>query len=188
MATKKIVKKIKQTWMPMHAPEFLNKAYLGETLTKGESSVTGKSLTLNMSTFTNDMKKQNAEISFVVKSVVDGKALTSMKGYKLTNSYVKRLARKGRSKIEDSFVAKNQTGQNMRIKPVIITTTKTTNSLNSKIRLEARELIKTYVSKNKDEEIFKDVMNQKIQKELKQSLSKIYPLRNVEIRQVSIVK
>ncbi len=188
MATKKAMKKAKQSWIPMHAPEFLNKAYLGDTLAKGEESLPGKTLTLNMSTFTNDMKKQNAEVSFVIKSVVDKKALTDMTGMKLTNSFVKRLARKGRSKVEDSFTVKSQNGKNLRVKPVIITTNKTTNSLNSRIRLEAKSLITEYVSKHKDEDIFSDIMNQKIQKELKQSLSKIYPLRNVEIRQIKIVK
>ena len=187
MAVTSNIKRKKKSWVPMHAPKMLNDALLGETLVSDKKDVIGKVLTLNYSIFTKDMKKQNLDVLFKVISIVDDKAQTRIHGLSLTNSYVKRLVRRGKSKIEDSFTVKTNDGLNIRIKPLVITNNTVNSSLATKIRLLVKERLEKFVSSNGLDDLFETLLKQKIQKELKDELSKLYPLRYVDIRVAKVL-
>ncbi len=182
MAIAKTVKKKKKIWVPVHAPKNFNEALLGETTTDDHKSLIGKTLTLNLSIFTNDMRKQNTETSFKIISVVDDKAQTEFIGLSLTNSHVKRLVRRGKSKIEDSFVVKTKDGKDIRVKPIVITNNVVNKSVSMAIRKQVKEKITELVKKKSGAEFLDLVINQGLQKDLKKELGKIYPLRYADIR------
>ncbi|MFT4282964.1 MAG: hypothetical protein ACMXX6_00910 [Candidatus Woesearchaeota archaeon] len=189
MAVKtQVAKKRKKSWVKIVAPQFLGNAFLGESLVQDKEDLVGKYLSLNLSTFTNDMKKQSIIVKFRAISVVDNQAQTNVVGLELTNSYMKRLVRRGKSKVSDSFVANTRDNKKLRIKPLIITNSKTNNSLQSKIRVEAKALILESVKKLSADEFFENIINTKIQRDLKDKLSKIYPLRYVDMYKCSIEK
>lgn len=187
MAITSNVKRKKKVWVPMQAPEFLNKAFLGESLVSDREAMIGKSLTLNLSIFTKDMKKQNIDVSFRVKSIVDGKGLTEIVGLALTNSYIKRLVRRGKSKVEDSFTAKTKDGFTVRIKPVVVTNNLVNAGVATKIRALAKEELTNLANNEHVDSFFEILLAQKVQKELKDKLSKVYPLRYVDVRVAQIV-
>ena len=187
MAVKTKGKQKKKVWVSVYAPEILNKAFLGETIVSEPQSLIGRKMTLNMSTVTGDMRKQNMEVKFLVTGVVDHKASTEVVGTSLTNSYLKRLVRKGKSKIADSFVIKTKNGSDIRVKPAIVTNKITSSSLNTRLRLEAKSLLEELAKTKSDSELFNLQISQKIQKELKDKLSKIYPLRYVDISKMLVV-
>lgn len=180
-------KKRKKIWYQIQSTKTLNNVLLGETYVYNKDQIKGKSLKLNLSTVSNDMRKQNMDVSFEVISFVDNKAIASVTGVSLTQSFLKRLVRRGRDKIEDSFLAKTKDKKTIRVKPVIITMNRSAMTIKSKIRLQARELIRNLIKTKQHEEFFGNVIHQKIQKELKETLSKIYPVKQLELRQILIV-
>lgn len=187
MAVNTSTKRKKKVWVPIYAPKMLNDAYLGESLVSDKDAMVGKSLTLNLSIFTRDMKKQSTDVSFRVKSVVDNKGLTDVTGLSLTNSYVKRLVRRGKSKVEDSFLAVTKDGFTLRIKPIVITNNLVNSEIKSKIRSIAKEELTNLAAGNNVEDVYEVLLAQKIQKELKDKMSKLYPLRYVDVRQIFTV-
>jgi small subunit ribosomal protein S3Ae len=187
MAVTSNVKRKKKVWVPMYAPEFLNKAFLGESLVSDREAMVGKSLTLNLSIFTRDMKKQSTDVTFRVKSIVEGKGLTEIVGVALTNSYVKRLVRRGKSKVEDSFTTTTKDGFTVRIKPVVITNNLVNAGVATRIRALAKEELTNLANNEHVDSFFEILLAQKVQKELKDKLSKIYPLRYVDVRVAQIV-
>lgn len=188
MAIKSTIKKKKKVWIPMYAPKFLNESFLGESLVSDKQAMIGKSLTLNLSIFTRDMKKQSTDVSFKVKSIVDNKGITEVTGLSLTNGYVKRLVRRGKSKVEDSFTVKSKDGRTIRLKPIVITNNVVNQSVASKIRALTKEKLTELVEKHSAEEFFELLLQQKSQKDLKDILSKLYPLRYVDVRVAYIVQ
>lgn len=189
MATSKTsIKKRKKSWYGIYAPECLKKQQLGESIVYTSNDLIGKSLKLNLSMFTNDMRKQNVDVKFSVKTVVDSKAITAITGIELTAAYTKRLVRRGRNKVDDSFLLVSKDKQLIRIKPFIITNARTERSVTSRLRLELRKLLSKNVASTSAEDFFMNLINQKIQKELRDTLSKIYPLKFVDVRQAYIAK
>ncbi len=187
MAVTTNIKRKKKSWVAMYAPNYLNKAFLGETLTADRQAVVGKTLTLNLSIFTKDMKKQSTDVTFKVKSVVENNALTDVVGVSLTNSYIKRLVRRGKSKVEDSFEVTCKDNSKLRLKPIVVTNNVVNQSITTKIRHIVKEQLTELVKSNSAQGFFEILFKQKAQKELKDKLSKVYPLRYVDLRVAKLV-
>jgi ribosomal protein S3AE len=187
MASKNIsTKRKKKAWHGIYAPESLNNAFLGETHVYTNDEMIGKTISMNLSMITKDMKKQNVIMSFRVKEVKDNKGITELTGYALSLAYIKRLVRRKRDKIDDSFIAKCKEGKSIRIKTVIMTNSKTYESANSAIRLSLRAKIKKSLKEMSFEEFINALVNVRLQKDWKSSLSKIYPLKFLEVRYVAL--
>lgn len=182
------LKKKKKNWYTIVAPKVLNNVSLGETYVYNKENIIGKTMKLNLSTFTNDMRRQNLDVKFQIIAFADNKATTTITGLALTQSYMKRLVRRGRDKVDDSFLVKSKDGKVIRVKPLMVTNSRTSMSVNSRIRLEARKILARYVNSKNYEDFFHDVMMIKLQKEMKEALSKIYPLKQFEIRQALLAK
>lgn len=183
MATKPAtLKKKKKMWYPIYAPKMLNNIILGESTVYNKEELKGKTLKLNLSTIINDMRKQQLEIFFSVTEVVENKGITEVTGISLVQSYIKRLVRRGRDKVDDSFLVKSKDRKVIRIKPLLITNYRTNRSVNSRLRLDTREVIRRILSKTDADEFFHMIITGKIQKEIKDKVNKIYPLKHVEIR------
>ena len=138
------VKVKKKKWHPIIAPKQFNEVVLGETYVSETTEIASKYLTANLSTIMRSMRKQNVNIHFRVTEVKDGKGYTIIIGYSLINAAIKRLVRRGRDKVADSFICKTKDKKIMRIKPLIITMHKGTKSIQSAIRLEARRVIREF--------------------------------------------
>ncbi|MFP4568122.1 MAG: hypothetical protein ACLFN8_04200 [Candidatus Woesearchaeota archaeon] len=187
MASKNITtKRKKKLWYGLYAPEALNNAFLGETHVYTPDEMIGKTVSLNLSMITNDMKKQNIITSFRVKEIKDNQGMTELVGYSLGLAYLKRLVRRRRDKIDDSFLTKTKDDKTLRIKTVVMTNSKTFDSAISAIRLSLRAKIKKALKEMSFEEFVNALINVRLQKEWKSSLGKIYPLKFLEVRYVSL--
>lgn len=179
---KAAVKVKKKKWYPIYAPKQFSEAQLGETYVAETEHIQGKYLTANLSTIVKSMRKQNVNIHFKVTDMKDGKGYTTVIGYSLINAAIKRLVRRGRDKVADSFISKTKDKKVMRIKPLLITMNKGTKSIQSAIRLEARRVIREHVYTKDAEEVFADIIEGKLQKQIKEFVGKIAPVKSVEIR------
>ena len=188
MATKKNIsaKRKKKAWYGLYAPESLNSAFLGETHVYSSSELIGKTVKMNLSMITGDMKKQNVVTTFRVNEFKDNKGLSELIGYALSLAYIKRLVRRKRNKIDDSFLAKDKDGKLVRIKTVVMTNAKTYDSANSAIRLSLRAKIRKTLKEMSFNEFVNALINIRLQKDWKSSLNKIYPLKFLEVRHASL--
>lgn len=189
MASKKkstVQSRVKKKWVPIYAPSSLNHSSLGESYVADSSQLEGRSITANMSTITGNMRKNSINMQFKVMGVKDGNAETRTVGYSMINSAIKRLVKRGRDKIPDSFLTKTKDKEVIRVKPLVITTNKGTKSVQSAIRLEARRIIREYSFTVDAETLFSDIFNGKIQKMLKEKCVKFSPLKSVDIRMAKL--
>ncbi|MCF7799356.1 hypothetical protein K9M74_05635 [Candidatus Woesearchaeota archaeon] len=185
---KKIVqtKVKKKKWFTVLAPKLFNNAALGESYVADSELLNGKYMTANLSTIMGNMRRQNVNMHFRVTTVIDSKAETEVIGYSLVNAAMKRLVRRGRDKIIDSFLAKTKDKKVLRIKPLIITHSKGTKSTQSAVRLEARRVIREFAFTKTVEEFFAEIADAKLQKQVKEACAKIYPLRSMDIKSAKL--
>ena len=173
----------KKKWFPLYAPALFGGQLIGESHVETVAQLQGKFINTNLSTITSDMKKQNVAIKLRVHKVVEGKGQTEIIGMSLVQSFVKRLVRRGRTKVDDSFTAKTKDGQLVRIKPLVLTNTTCVASTASQIRLEVRRLLKEHIARSGFVNTCQDILSFKLQKSIKDQLQKIHPIRSVDIRQ-----
>lgn len=178
--------KKKKIWIKIIAPrEFHNKP-LGETLQREKLS--GRKLKVSLSNLIGDFKKQNTSIGFVVTEVKDNQAKTEVYKYIISPSHLKRLVRKSKNKIDDSFVVETKDKIKLRVKPFMVTRQKTSRSTLTSLRKISREQLERYIKGNTFVDFIRDVISGKIQGRLKYELKIAYPLSLYEIRCIERVK
>jgi small subunit ribosomal protein S3Ae len=176
------LKKRRKRWYPIVAPKLFDNMPLGETLLDESAQLQGKFLTMSMMNISGDPKKQNVNIKFEVTKVVEGKGLSEIRGYELQQNSLRRLMRRGRKKVEDSFVIKTVDDKYVICKPLIITSGNASGSKLTDIKKHARQLLKEIIHQNTFETVITDLLDYKPQNYLRDLLSKIYPVRSVEVR------
>lgn len=186
--TERATKIKKKNWYQILAPKMFNNAVLGETSLTESKLAMGKPISQNLMTLTNDIKKQNIKMNFVVDKVEGEKAYTKVVGYQMVAASLKRLTRRRSDKIELSLVYKTSDNVRIRIKPLVFTRAITKGSITNSLNNALREHLQKTISKMSFDALVNDLVNHRFQVGLRNALKKIYPLRNVQIKYMKIEK
>lgn len=133
------------------------------------------------------LRGKNMILSLRVHLNKDKKATSAPTAIKILPYFLKRAVRKGTNYVEDSFSAECKNAQ-LKIKPFLITRRKVSRAVRKALRDSARETLIKDVKNKSYEQIFYDVIANKIQKPLSLNLKKIYPLSLCEIRVLKVEK
>ncbi len=133
------------------------------------------------------LRGKNMIVSLRVVVDEDKNATTIPREIKLLSYFIKRMVRKGRNYVEDSFSVNCKNAQ-IRIKPFMITRRKVSRAVRKGLRDKAKEELIEYVKDKNFEDLFRDILNNQLQKPLSLKLKKIYPLSLCEIRILKVEK
>lgn len=179
--TKQQTKK-KKNWYNILASRNFNQSIIGETVTSDESKLVGRSIWVNLANLTRDVKTQNVKIRFKVNEIRDNNAYTEVIGYSLLPTYIKRVVKTNKLRVDDSFICKTKDEINIRIKPFLITKSKTNKLVLTMLRKRTREYFNQFCSKENYNKFIEELIAHRIQRDLKNSLKKVYPLNVAEVR------
>ena len=148
-----------------------------ELIGNSADEIKGRTIKLDL---TRQLKGKSVEV--VVKVDVDKNKLVAIPiKMKLMPYFIRRMIRKKISYVEDSFETPSQ--ENMiRVKPFLITRKRVSRVVRKTLRNKTKNWLEDYISQKKDDEIFNDILNNKMQKPLSLVLKKTYPLSLCEIR------
>ena len=132
------------------------------------------------------LRGKGVEMQFKIK-INKEDAIAYPISMKIMPYHLKRMARKGTDYVEDSF-STNCINAQIRIKPFLVTRRKVSRAVRNALRNKAKEELIKYSKDKTSQEIFEDVLKNKMQKTLSLILKKIYPLSTCEIRILKIEK
>ena len=177
-----MAEKKKKKWYEVLASKHFHNVIIGECVAYEDKNLIGKVVNTNLGNLTRDVKLQNVRLKFSVSDVKEGKANTEIKGYELATSYVKRIVRVGRSRIDDSFLVTTKDNVNIRLKPLVLTKYKTQRNILKSMRKLVKNDFVEYIKKETYDKFISDLISKKLQRDLRHKLSKIYPVSVVEVR------
>ena len=181
-----VAKLKKKQWYPILAPKQFDNVVLGETLAYEPQQMPGKALSHSLMNLINDTKRQNINIHFQVVEVEGNNAKTSIVGYEIVPSSVKRFVRRASEKMDLSFNCETADNVFLRVKPLVIARSDVKGSIAAKMRnFITAHLIRT-IKKMKYEEFLGELISHKLQSEMRGTLNKIYPVKVCEIRYAGI--
>ena len=186
MAQEQITKVKKKQWYPIVAPKLFNDAVLGETLVYEPQSLIGRTLSHSLMNLTNDMRRQNTSISCRIAGIDGNKAMTSIIGYYIIPSSVRRLIRRNSEKMDMSFACDTLDNVHMRVKPLVITKADVKGSVAAKMRNFIVQHMTKTIKKMNFEDLMNDIISHKLQSDMRAILNKIYPIKVCEIRYAGI--
>ncbi len=177
----------KKKWVQIIAPKLFSEQVLGESFVGEVDELMGRSAKVSLMVLTNDPQKQAISVSFKVIGVDNGRAVTELVSYKLLPAAAKKLMRRRRSKIDDSFVIETKDKKVLRVKPMIVTRTRARGAVMAALRMLERAYIAKMVSQMDMDTFVREVVQKKLQQGLGQALRKLCPVGVCEIRQFEII-
>lgn len=169
--TKKLVKK---TFFEVKSPLVSTKNFLYGA---SAEEFNGKVIKLDL---TRVLRGKSLELKMkvnLVNNALEGTPVSLI----LVGSYIRRMIRKGTDYVEDSFIADSKDGRAV-VKTFLITRNKVSRAVRKSLRETARAFLESHVKTRTLNELFSEIMSNKIQKDLSLKLKKIYPLALCEIR------
>ena len=181
-----IAKLKKKQWYNILAPKQFDNVVIGETLVYEPGAMLGKTLSHSLMNLTNDTKRQNINIHFKVVEIDGDKAKTSIVGYQIIPSSVKRFVRRNSEKMDLSFTCETADNVFLRVKPLVITKADVKGSTAAKLRNNIVSFLVKTIKKMTYDEFINDLIARKLQDSMRQNFSKMYPLKVCEIRYMGI--
>lgn len=175
-------KKKKKLWVSILAPKEFNSVEIGETYVEEPASCIGRFVESNLMVLTGDPKKQSNNANFRINEYKDNSLRTELMSFGLQVAQVKRLTRKQKDKIEDSFLCLTKDNIKVRIKPSFIAKSKVINSKKTLIRMFARNFIINLVKNMSYTQIMMDIVNNDLQKNVKNGIKKTMPITSCIIK------
>ncbi len=178
--TQLVKKRKKKSWFSILAPADFGKKELGECYLSSKDELVGRRVRVNMMAVAKT-RNPNVRLTFEVKEVKEDNGIADLVLYNLLPVSIKRMARKGKTKIDISKVLKSKDGE-LLIKYVIVTRNKVPNGVSKVINNTSVDLVSSEISKKNSADVFDSVINYGLQKDIKEKLKKIYPVDTFEVR------
>ncbi|MBW3017109.1 hypothetical protein KY316_01950 [Candidatus Woesearchaeota archaeon] len=177
-----VLKKQKKNWIEIVSPKQFGYKTVGETPAYEAGQTIGRTLSVNLSRLAGDIKKQNVNVTLQIVDVKDNKAQTVVKNVILQTGSIRRMVRPGTSRLDDSFSCRTKDGKRTRIKTLFVTRARVKGSVKRTLRKEAMNFLKKEIEKSTFDEFVGKLVSFSVQKELKDILTKVYPLKTAQIQ------
>ncbi|MCI4356250.1 MAG: 30S ribosomal protein S3ae [Thermoplasmata archaeon] len=172
-------------WFVVRAPSLFNHAEIGETMASEPEQIIGRTLETTLQEITGgaDVGKAHIKLKFQIERVSGEKTAESrFIGHELTTDYVRRLARRKRSKIDTSLMVTTKDGVQIIVKPVAVGEQRLQTRLQAELRLRLRSLLTEEAAKKTGAEFVREMLGGELGKILAHGLKSLYPLKKIEIR------
>ncbi len=175
-------KKKKKKWIVIYASPEFNNQEIGETYVEESENAIGRVIEVNLMMLTKDPKKQTFNGYFKISEVKNNQAFTKFIGYSIQAAQLKKITRKAKNKVDDSFIYKTKDNIKIAIKPILITKVLAYKTSLKSLRKETRNFLTEYVKNTTFSQIMKDVVSNTLQREIKTACKKVLPLANCLIK------
>lgn len=187
MAKKVITKKarisvVKKRWYQIQAPKMFNEFVFAETLAAEPESLVGRSIKANISNVLRMGKKQSGELLFKVTEVKGNVCLTSLIGMEVLPPHVKRIVKRAKSRVDDSFVVSTKDDIKVRLKPMILVKSKVQHGVLTALRKGCQDYFSRVALEMAYDEFINRVLMGDLYKDVKAELKKTCPVIAVEMR------
>jgi small subunit ribosomal protein S3Ae len=169
-------------WYTILAPDMFDRAKIAETLSDDPQKLIGRIIEVTAQDLTGDFTKIHIKLHFRVDEIREKEAHTSFMKQNLTSDYVRRMARRKRTRIEETFIVTTRDKIDLRIRPVAITEQRIQSSNQSALRKALGEELKKIASESLLQDFLKNLISGQLSKRLVHACKHINIINKIEIR------
>ena len=176
----------KKRWFQLIAPKIFNDNVIGDIPSFEAKTLIGKSIKINLAILTNDMRKQSTEVRLIISNVEGDKAKTELIGLTVVPTSIKRFVRKGKTRLDQTVKAITNDEKVVTLKILIVARNIIQGSVKASIQKEIKRFIIKKISVLNYGELSESIVFNKLVRELKEKLCKIYPLKICDVREFKL--
>jgi small subunit ribosomal protein S3Ae len=187
MAKKVINKKsrvsvIKKRWYDVLAPVVFDKVLVGQTPAADPEKLPGRKIVANLAQFIKAARRQSATVELLITEVKTGKCETELVKMEVSPPQVKRLVRRAKKRVDDSFVVETKDEVKVRLKPLLLVKDSVQKSVLTGLRAATQKFYQEVAKELTYNELVNKIFLQETEKVLKVELRKVYPVSAVYMR------
>ncbi len=170
-----------KNWYKVYAPEYFERAYLGETIAADPEKVYGRVMRTTLGEMTSDYSKQNTKMAFRVVNVAGDAAYTEFVGHEVTKDYLRAMVKRRTSRIDSLVLLTTKDGRKIRVTATCFTISRAEISQAKAIRQTITEYL---IAKSKTltyDQFVREMVLGDLSREVFKIVKKIYPTRRVEV-------
>jgi len=172
-------------WFKVRAPAFFQSVELGETMASEPEQVVGRTLETTLQELSGgaDIGKAHIKLRFRIDRLSgEHVAEASFIGHELTSDFVRRLARRKRSKIDISLKLTTKDGVEIVLKPVAVGEQRLQTHLRTELRHRLESILVEEAKQKTAAEFVREMLQGDLSKLLASGVRTLYPLKKIEIR------
>lgn len=175
-------------WYQISAPAAFSSKVIGETLADEPDKLMGRTAETSMFDLTGDMKQMHIKLHFQVKEVQDNNAKAAYIGHEMTSDYVRRLTRRGATKISAVFDLRTKDGSRIRVKPFAITDRRSQTTQAQAIRAIMQETLAESAQSHSLSGFLADLLVGDLTSRIYKEARKVHPVRRIEVAKAEVLK
>jgi small subunit ribosomal protein S3Ae len=180
-AAKKIKDKWKmKEWYNIYSPVMFERKVVAESIASDPSVLIGRTVVTTLDTLPGEMKL-HVKVKFRVKNVNGKDADTSFIGHEMTSDYVRRLARRKKTKIEDVFDVTTQDGVDIQMTVIGVADNRLQRSQERNVRNLCQSVAREIANQTSFRDYAREMVSGGLGKTFSNRCKVIYPLRRIEI-------
>lgn len=183
---KKLKGGMKKDWYKLIAPKIFNNRELGETPVVYPDQAKERSLEVALNELNPTAPKFYFKILLKTEDIEDKKVNLRFAGHECSRDFIFRMIRKGLRRVDTRVITKTKDGKAIIMKPIATTIKRTTTSVKGSVRAKISEEVENYLSNKDIDDIVQNMITGDMQKEIKKKVSKVYPLRELEMRKSEV--
>lgn len=184
----KVARKWKgKDWYVILAPKIFGGNTIAETPTLDPKSLMGRIVDVNLADLTGKSSKFYINMRFKINGIEDKNALTLFNGYYCLREHLFRVVRKRSQKVKTINNVETKDNWKLQITTTIILNRNTNVTVQKKERKLIRDYLEDFAKKSSLEDFVKATINGIIQKHIRKTGSKIYPVRFSEIEKIEVL-
>jgi len=179
-----------KVWFKVRAPGLFQHVELGETAANEAEQVIGRTLEVTLPELAGsaDPGKTHVKLRFQVERISgDGVAEARFVGHDLTSDYVRRLARRKRSKIDLSLLVTTKDGVQVVLKPVAVGEQRLQTRFRAELRHRIVDVLNEEAKLRTSPEFVREMLQGDLAKVLAHGVKSLYPLKKIEIRRSEVL-
>ncbi len=177
-------------WYKIRAPSMFNNAEIGETPAEEAEKLIGRiaEVTLNEVSGSGDPNTSHIKVKLKITGIGESHvANTRFVGHEFTSDYIRRLARRKRSKIDLSFEVTSKDGVVFTVKTVAVSEHRLQTRLKAMLRHRIEETLLAEAQKRSGADFVRDMLNGELSRLVAKSIAPLYPLKKIDIRASDVV-
>ncbi len=170
-----------KSWYKVHAPENLNKAYIGDTIANDVESVVGRVIQTTLGEVLQDYAKQHIKVKLRITNVAGDAAYTEFMGHEMGRDYIRSMVKRRSSRIDCQVPYTSKDGRKVRLTVTCFTISRANLSQTHEIRKMITENVLKQVTAYDVPTLVNTIVSSDLSKDLMKLVKPVYPIRRIEI-------
>jgi small subunit ribosomal protein S3Ae len=173
-------------WFVIFSPRMFGEKVIGETPTTNPKTLIGRNIEVSLSDLLGVRAKGFYRVVLKVDNIDNKVAHTRFEGYSTLKEHIMRVVRKRSQKIENVLYVKTKNDWRLQVSSIAILNRNTETAVKKKVRDYVAKSLQEKASSSSIDDFVKAIISGNLQRFIKKSGSRVYPIRFFEIAKIEV--